>query len=75
MNIAKDNSLLEQHINNDKKSAIKAVTVNTQLTLANIAVLRGRVNYCQRRSANSLSIFKLDPWFVTVFTDAEGFFQ
>lgn len=69
--------LLEaQPINNDKNSVMKAVTVNTQIfNTPNIPVLRGRVNYCERRSASSLSTFKLYPWFVTGFTDAEGFFS
>lgn len=79
--IALDMDLIEQQINNDKKSAasqMKAVTVNAQIfntSRPNQAVLRGGVNCCQRRSASSLSTFKLDPWFVTGFTDAEGYFS
>jgi len=77
--IALDTDLIEQQINNDKKSAasqMKAVTVNAQIfntSRPNQAVLvlrRGPgpgpgpgpgVNCCQRRSASSLSTFKLDP--------------
>lgn len=41
----------------------------------NLAVLRGSENYSQFRSISFLSTSKLDPSFVTGFTDAEGYFS
>jgi hypothetical protein len=76
-------SHIEQQINKDPKSLLERSNmkaVNTQILSTsglnkNLAVLRGSVNYSQRRSISSLSTSRLDPRFVTGFTDAEGYFS
>jgi hypothetical protein len=74
-----------------ERSSMKAVNSQILATLGlkkNLVALRGSVNYSPRRSVSFLSTSKLypaasgqgstrrvDPRFVTGFTDAEGYFS